>query len=57
MAKYKVNVGIDYPKGRAEAGSIVDGSDLPPQSIKWLTEQGIIEVHKDAPAPRTGGAN
>jgi len=42
MPKYKVLQGIDYPPNkRAEVGAIVE--DLPPQSIKWLREQGIIE--------------
>ena len=42
MAQYRVLQGIDYPPNkRAEAGQVV--SDLPPQSIKWLLESGIIE--------------
>jgi len=42
MAQYRVLQGIDYPPNkRAEAGQVV--SDLPPQSIKWLVESGIIE--------------
>lgn len=43
MPKYKVLVGLDYPPNRrAEAGSVVD--DLPSKSVKWLREQGLIEV-------------
>lgn len=43
MAKYRVTVGMDYPPNkRAEAGDVV--SDLPPKSIKWLREQGLIEL-------------
>lgn len=43
MAKYRVTTGLDYPPNkRAEAGDIV--SDLPPKSIKWLREQGLIEL-------------
>jgi hypothetical protein len=42
MAQYRVLSGIDYPPNkRAEAGQVV--SDLPPQSIKWLLESGVIE--------------
>jgi hypothetical protein len=42
MAKYRVTTGLDYPPNkRAEAGDVV--SDLPPKSIKWLREQGLIE--------------
>lgn len=42
MPKYKVLQGISYPPNkRAEVGAIVE--DLPPRSIKWLREQGIIE--------------
>jgi hypothetical protein len=34
---------LDYPPNRrAEEGSIVD--DLPAKSIKWLREQGLIEL-------------
>ena len=43
MAKYKVLVGVDYPPSkRAEAGDVVD--DLPVDSVKWLKEQGLIEL-------------
>jgi hypothetical protein len=42
MPKYKVLQGISYPPNkRAEVGAVVE--DLPPKSIKWLREQGIIE--------------
>lgn len=42
MAQYRVLVGLNYPPDRrVEAGQIVD--DLPGKSIKWLTEQGLIE--------------
>jgi hypothetical protein len=42
MAKYKALVGLDYPPDkRVEAGDVVD--DLPPTSVKWLKEQGLIE--------------
>lgn len=43
MASYKVLTGIDYPPNkRAEAGDVV--SDIPASSVKWLLDQGIIEV-------------
>lgn len=42
MAKYKVLQGIDYGDKRAEIGDVVD--DIPTRSVKWLTEQGIIEL-------------
>ena len=42
MAQYRVLQGIDYPPNkRAEVGQVV--SDLPPQSINWLLESGVIE--------------
>jgi hypothetical protein len=47
VAQYRVLVGLEYPPDRrVEACQIVD--DLPGKSIKWLTEQGLIE-------PATGG--
>lgn len=62
MPAYRVLVGLDYPPDRrAEPGDVVD--DLPGKSIKWLTEQGLIEpagtakqtavkpVEKAAPKP------
>lgn len=57
MPAYRVLVGLDYPPDRrAEAGDVVD--DLPGKSIKWLTEQGLIEpadksksASKAAPKP------
>lgn len=50
MPAYRVLVGLDYPPDRrAEAGDVVD--DLPGKSIKWLTEQGLIEpADKSKPA-------
>jgi hypothetical protein len=43
MPKYRVLQGIDFPPDRrVEAGAIVD--DLPPKAIKWLREQGLIEL-------------
>lgn len=42
MAQYRVLQGIDYPPNkRAEVGEVV--TDLPPQSVKWLLESGVIE--------------
>ena len=42
MASYRALVGIDYPPNkRAEAGEVV--TDLPPQSVKWLLDSGLIE--------------
>lgn len=43
MPKYLVKVGLNYPPDRrAEAGDVVE--DLPSKSIKWLREQGVIEL-------------
>ena len=43
MPKYRVLQGIDFPPDRrVEAGEVVD--DLPPKAIKWLREQGLIEL-------------
>lgn len=48
--QYRVLVGMDYPPGkRAEAGDTV--ADLPEQSVKWLSKQGLIEP-AGQPAPR-----
>ena len=53
MARYRItggptgNAGVDYKAKRAEVGDVVD--DLPRDSIKWLREQGYIElVGKDS---------
>ena len=43
VATYRVLTGISYPPSRrAEAGDLV--SDLPAKSVKWLREQGYIEL-------------
>lgn len=43
MPKYLVKVGLNYPPDRrAEAGDVVE--DLPSKSIKWLRDQGCIEL-------------
>ena len=45
MPAYRVLVGLDYPPDRrAEPGDVVE--DLPGKSIKWLTDQGLIEPVK-----------
>lgn len=41
MSDFRVIRGITYGSRRASAGDIV--SDIPTSSVKWLTEQGIIE--------------
>lgn len=56
--RYRVLVGLNYgPDGsiRREPGDIVD--DLPPKSVKWLLEQGLVEPAEKAaaPAPASGG--
>jgi hypothetical protein len=43
VAKYKVNIGIDTPSARIEAGAVVEHTSLPSKSIKWLVDQGIVE--------------
>lgn len=41
--RYRVLTGLDYPPNRrAEAGDVVD--DLPAGSIKWLLDDGLIEI-------------
>lgn len=43
MPKYLVKVGLNYPPDRrAEAGDVVE--DLPAKAIKWLRDQGVIEL-------------
>lgn len=48
MARYRItggptgDAGLDYKAKRVEVGDIVD--DLPRDSIKWLREQGYVEV-------------
>lgn len=50
MPSYRVLVGLDYPPDRrAEPGDVVD--DLPGKSIKWLTDQGLIEPADRASKP------
>lgn len=49
MANYKVLTGLEYLGKRAEAGDVV--SDLPPKSIKWLRESGLIEPADANAAP------
>lgn len=49
--QYLCNIGLDYmnagkqPK-RAEPGDVVD--DIPPASVEWLLEQGLISTDTDA---------
>lgn len=57
MPRYRVTggpdgtAGIQYKTKRAEAGDIVE--DVPRESIKWLREQGYIEMlgKDDTPDP------
>lgn len=43
MPKYLVKTGLEFPPDRrVEAGEIVE--DIPAKSIKWLREQGMIEL-------------
>tara|TARA_B110000285_G_C14917694_1_gene511043 strand:- start:218 stop:388 length:171 start_codon:yes stop_codon:yes gene_type:complete len=40
---YKVLTGLNYPPDhRAEVGSVVD--NIPTKSLKWLLEEGHIEL-------------
>jgi hypothetical protein len=41
MTAYRALRGLTYGNRRAEAGDIV--TDLPSTSVKWLTDQGIVE--------------
>lgn len=40
IASYRVEVGLDYNGIRREPGDVV--TDLPPESIDWLTAQHCI---------------
>jgi hypothetical protein len=43
MPKYLVKTGLEFPPNRrVEAGEVID--DVPSKSIKWLREQGLIEL-------------
>lgn len=43
MPKYLVKTGLEFPPDRrVEAGEITE--DIPAKSIKWLREQGMIEL-------------
>lgn len=44
MAKYKVKVGIDTPSGRHEPDAVIDHTAIPSKSLKWLVDQGIVEL-------------
>lgn len=52
MPTYRVTGGPDgdaglyYKSKRVEPGDVVD--DLPRESIKWLREQGYVELHNDS---------
>lgn len=51
MAKYKVKIGIDTPSGRHEPDAIIDHTSVPSKSLKWLTDQGILEPLGKDPLP------
>lgn len=40
------DAGVSYKSKRAEPGDVVD--DLPRESIKWLREQGYVELCNDS---------
>lgn len=43
MPKYLVKTGLEFPPDRrVEAGEVTE--DIPAKSIKWLREQGFIEL-------------
>lgn len=51
MPKYLVKTGLEFPPNRrVEAGEVTE--DIPAKSIKWLREQGFIEL-LDATAEKT----
>lgn len=51
MPKYLVKTGLEFPPDRrVEAGEVTE--DIPAKSIKWLREQGFIEL-LDATAEKT----
>lgn len=46
--RYRVLTGMNYGRKRREPGAVV--SDIPPESVKWLLEDGHIEpVADDVP--------
>ena len=56
MPRYRItggpdgNAGLNYKAKRVEVGEIVD--DIPRESVKWLREQGYIEIEgKEDPTP------
>ena len=51
MPDYNVLVGLNYgpTDKRVEPGDVT--GDLPPESVKWLVEQGHIELIELAPEP------
>ena len=48
MIAYKVLRGVTYGNKRADAGDVV--TDLPPSSVEWLVEQGLIEATEPKPS-------
>jgi hypothetical protein len=51
MPKYRALVGIEFPPDRrVEAGEVAD--DIPANSIKWLSEQGLIELVDQGAKPQ-----
>lgn len=51
VAKYKVKIGIDTPSGRHEPDAVIDHTSVPSKSLKWLVEQGILELVGKEPEP------
>ena len=51
MASYRVNQAIRYGTRQVDAGEIAD--DIPATSVRWLTEQGIIEKVDEKPKKTT----
>lgn len=51
MATYMAMTGLEYGDKRVEVGELV--SDIPPKSVSWLREQGLIEaVESEEPSKR-----
>ncbi len=47
MSKFVINIGIDIKDEFLEAGTVIEDSQLPKKSLKWLKDQNIIEKYDE----------
>ena len=47
MSKFVINIGIDIKDEFLEAGTVIEDSQLPKKSLKWLKDQNIVEKYDE----------